>query len=231
MRAKNVRRGRGLYEEGVLEDRRATLFERIESWRSIQVLYMPGIAQLRQTHGTRTDAMPDAQDIDRPEEVPLFLPSGMPPALWETGCVPGVIDKEKRLRLAEANDALTAMRRQLRIMTGVFNYKKTHVSGAGQRANTRARTLMAQITQKTQLFAERYRAARVALSALDPEGDWQLTLKPLRVEDIRGPARQGDDSSEGRRELSWIWLSPNVAPVGDGDEFEVAEGMLTCLML
>lgn len=123
-----MRRGRGLYEEGVLEDRRATLFERIETWRSIQVLYMPGIAQLRQTHATQTDGMPDAQDLDRPEDVPLYLPSGMPSALWATGCVPGLLEKEKCLRIVEAHDALSTLRRQLRIMTGVFNYKKTHAS-------------------------------------------------------------------------------------------------------
>lgn len=223
VRAKNAARGRGLFEEGVLEARRATLFDRIETWRSIQTLYMPGVTQLRQTYSTRTDAMPSAHESDKPEDTQLWLPSSMPTNLWENGCIAGLLDKEKRLRVAEADDALNALRRQLRIMTGVFNYKKTHVSGMGQRANTRARTLMAQITDKTRLFAERYRAARLALSKLNPNGDWQVRLQPLRTEDVRGPGR-GDEESEGRRELSWIWLTSSVT-VAEGDEFEVAEGM------
>lgn len=223
-----MKRGRGLFEEGVLQDRRATLFERIETWRSIQPLYMPGIVQLRQINATRTDGLPDSQDLDMPEKLNLWLPSDMPQNLWETGCLPGVLEKEKRLRIAEADDALNALRRQLRIMTGVFNYKKTHISGGGQRSNTRARTLMAQITDKTTLFAERYRGARSSLSKLDPNGEWQKRLLPLLTRDVRGPGRYDEDKSEGRREVSWIWLTG--AQVTEGDELEQAEGVYLLLL-
>jgi hypothetical protein len=189
---------------------------------------MPGVTQMRQINSTRTDAMPTEQDTEMPEAIPLWLPSSLPSRLRESGCVDGLVEKERRLRLAEADDALVALRRQLRITTGVFNYKKTHVSGTGQKSNTRARTLLSQLTAKTKLFADRYRAARKALSTLDPDGDWRRRLLPLRPEDIRGPTRQ-DDESEGRRELTWIWLAGRVAqvPVNDGDEFEIAEGTVT----
>lgn len=223
-KAKQLRRGQGLYIEGAMERRRAALRERIESWRSIQALYMPGIAQLCQMSPTRTDAMPSDQDTEKPESMQLWLPSSLPTGLRETGCVNGLVDKERRLRLAEADDALVALRRQLRITTGVFNYKKTHVSGTGQKANTRARTMLSQLTAKTRLIADRYRAARKALAILDPNGDWQHRLRPLRQEDIRGPTRTDDDESEGRRELSWIWVTMNRVPI-EGDEFEIAEGM------
>jgi hypothetical protein len=230
-KAKQLRHGQGLYVEGAMEQRRATLSDRIDSWRSIQALYMPGIAQLRQTNPTRIDAMPNEQDIEKPESIPLWLPSALSAGLRETGCVNGLLDKERRLRLAEADDALVALRRQLRITTGVFNYKKTHVSGTGQKSNTRARTLLSQLTTKTKLFADRYRAARKALGVLDPNGDWQHRLRPLRAEDIRGPTKTDDDESEGRREVSWIWLAVKVAvPVGEGDEFEIAEGTSSLLI-
>lgn len=187
---------------------------------------MPGIAQLRQMNATRTDGLPDSQDRDKPEAINLWLPSAMPCSLWPTGCAPGLLDKEKRLRLAEAEDSLAALRRQLRIMNGVFNYKKTHVSGSGQRANTRARTLMSRVTDKTRLFAERYRAARQYLAVLDPNGEWQRHLLPLLTKDVRGPGRNEDEPSEGRRELSWIWLlRPRQANETQGDEFELDEGM------
>jgi hypothetical protein len=216
-----------LYEEGAMERRRATLCDRIETWRSVQTLYMPGVTQLRQINSTRTDAMPTEHDTEMPESIPLWLPSSLPSGLRDTGCVDGLIEKECRLRLAEANDALVALRRQLRITTGVFNYKKTHVSGTGQKSNTRARTLLSQLTAKTKMFADRYRAARKALGVLDPNGDWQRRLLPLRPEDIRGPTRQ-DDESEGRRQLTWIWLAGQTAQVSTNpsDEFEIAEGML-----
>ena len=68
----------------------------------------------------------------------------------------GLLEKEKQLHLADANDALAGLRRQLQIMMGIFNYKKAHVSGSGQRANTHAQTLMTQISDKIHLFADRY---------------------------------------------------------------------------
>lgn len=220
-----MKRGRGLYDRNTLEERRGTMLNSIETFRSIQTLFQPGVTQLRQTYATRTDGLPAADDAKRPENIPLFLPSGMPDSLRKMGCVSGLVDKEKRLREAEAIDALNGLQRQLRVMMGVFNYKKTHVSGAGQRANTRARTMMTKISDKTQLFAERYRAARLALSRIDPDGEWSVTLLPLRSRDIRGPQRDDDDESEGRRELSWIWLSPTAQHrVQSDDEREVAEG-------
>lgn len=221
-----MKRGRGIYDRNALEDRRGTLLNSIDTWRSIQSLFQPGVTQLRQTHATRTDGLPAANDAKKPEAIDLFLPSSMPQALRELGCVSGLVEKEKALRLAEALDALNALRRQLRIMMNVFNYKKTHVSGAGQRANTRTRTMMANISEKIQLLAERYRAARLALSRLDPDGEWSATLLPLRSKDIRGPQRDDDaDESEGRRELSWIWLSPTVHHRVEGDDREVSEGL------
>ena len=224
-KVKQLRRGQGVYEEGAMEQRRATLFDRIETWRSVQTLYMPAITQLRQTNGTRTDAMPADQDSEKPELIQLWLPSSLPSGLCGSGCIPGLLDKECRLRLAEASDALAALRRQLRITTGVFNYKKTHVSGTGQKSNTRARTLLSQLTAKTRMFADRYRSARKALEVLDPDGDWRRRLFPLRPEDICGPTKLDDDVSEGRRELSWIWLVEGKSgSANEGDEFEIAEG-------
>ena len=65
------------------------------------------------------------------------------------GCINGLADKEHHLQLAEADDALVALHRQLRITTGVFNYKKIHASGTGQKANTQAWTMLSQLTTKT----------------------------------------------------------------------------------
>ena len=40
-----------------------------------------------------------------------------------------------------------------------------------------------------------YRTARLALSVLDPDGDWREELKELRPEDIRGPGKEADESN------------------------------------
>lgn len=88
-------------------------------------------------HATCTDGLPAADDTKKSENIVLFLPSSMPMSLWETGCVSSLLKKEKQLREVEATDTLNSLCCQLCIMMGVFQYKKTHVSGAGQRANTR----------------------------------------------------------------------------------------------
>ena len=141
-KAKQLWCGQGLYAKGVMERCHATLCERIESWQSIQAPYMPGIAQLCQMSPTRTDAMPSDQDAKKLELIQLWLPSFLPTGLCEMGCVNGLVDKECCLQLAEADDALVPLRHQLCITTRVFNYKKTHVSGTGQKANTRAWTML-----------------------------------------------------------------------------------------
>jgi hypothetical protein len=116
--------------------------------------------------------MPNDQDAKKPELIQLCLPFSLPSGLCKSGCINGLLDKECHLWLAEADDALVALRHQLHITTGIFNYKKTHVSGTGQRANTRAWTLLSQLTSKTWLIADQYRTARKALTILDPNGDW-----------------------------------------------------------
>ena len=209
---------------------------------------MPGIAQVQQMSATHVDALPSAQDREKPKQATLWLPSNMPSHLWEGGCVGGLLEKEKQLCLADASDALAGLHRQLRIMIVVFNYKKTHVSGSGQQVNTCAHTLMTQISDKIHLFADCYWASRLVLTKLDPNGEWQNNYLPLHAQDVWGPGCDwddtpegwrraqitgidGEDTSEGRREMSWLWLTPNSwSQALPDDEFEVAEGK-HCLTL
>src|ERR1700689_4090239 len=114
----------------------------------------------------------------------------MPAQLRVTGISPGLVEKETKLRLAQADDALAEIRRQRRIVTGLVIFKKLNVSGSGQKKNTRMRTLLKHFSNKTERAAERYWAARKALEGLDPNGTWQTRLQVLRPEDIRGPGRE-----------------------------------------
>jgi len=129
---------------------------------------------------------------------------------------------EIRLRIAQADDALAEIRRQRRTLTGLVLFKHLHVSGTGQKKNTRIRTLFRRLGNKIERVAERYRAARRALEILDPDGTWRERLRVLRAEDIRGLGREEIDrydrkpkNSEKRREQSWIWLVPRTESAPD----------------
>jgi hypothetical protein len=137
-----------------------------------------------------------------PEKTPLSLPSALPATLHKSYPFK-IADIELRFRLAQAEDALSELRRLLRITMGLRNYKSTQI-GPSQRVSTRARTLINRFWDKVSRCAERYRFAHSALLALDPEGAWRFRLRQLSEKDIQVPGHV-DDESEGMRELSWIW--------------------------
>jgi hypothetical protein len=99
-----------------LQEKRHTLCRRIDSWCNIQQVYMPCIDQVRAAH--LANANPPASSTshdpsvitpsaaDKPETIPLFLPSSIQPSFWSAGCILGLIDKERRLRIAQADDGL-----------------------------------------------------------------------------------------------------------------------------
>ncbi|KAH8110267.1 hypothetical protein DFH11DRAFT_1547578 [Phellopilus nigrolimitatus] len=156
---------------------------------------------------------------------PLCLPSELNNNL--KGALPTqhkLINKESRLRFAQANDSLAELRRLLRLKSASLTFKK--INNVGQRENTRARSVIIQFTSKIELTAERYRAARAALQKLDPTGERIKQLQPLLQKDVRGIDEDEDDGkkkpknhqrSEGRRELSWIWTRMRSDEGGDAE--------------
>ena len=115
-----------------------------------------------------------------------------------------------RLRVAQADDALTELRCLLRILATLCDYKKTQIGGTSQRMSLRSGDIIRRFADKTHHCAARYCAAYKALTLLDPEGDWKSRLRHLSDDDIRSPHRVEDEPSEGDRELSWIWLAPRA---------------------
>jgi hypothetical protein len=171
-----------------LQEKCNTLHRRIEAWREIQNIYMPGVQQLREasqplsaqsfspssstsqawTSDTQTDS--SSPTPNQLENTCLWLPSSMPQSLHLTGCTVGLAEKEIRLRLAQADDALNDLRRQLRISATLLDFKKTNIGGTSQRRGTRMHNLMTRFHEKSHRGAQRYDAAFQALSALDPNG-------------------------------------------------------------
>lgn len=100
----------------------------------------------------------------------------------------------------------------------------------GQKHNTRSNTLIHGVQSRIKYVTNKYRTGRVALTALSEllgkDGQWESTIQPLLDNDIRG-LREGEDasSSEGRRQLSWIWSSQRTS-----DE-ELTQGMNEALRI
>jgi hypothetical protein len=209
-----------------IQEKCHSIRRRIEAWSEIQWIYMPCVDQLRSVASVRasnpsslditTSASTELNNIDvLPEHICLLFPSEVPLSIWSTGITSGIVDKECRLRLAQADDALYELRCQLRISATLLDYKKTQVRGSSQKVSTRMRSLMSRFHDKTMHCAERYSAAYKALLKLDPNGDWILRFKFLdHKKNLRSPRHDfDDDPGESRRELSWIWLvSPEGGP-------------------
>lgn len=139
----------------------------------------------------------DPSDGVRVDIPPICLPSGLPAEL--RAALPpqhNLIDKERRLRRAQCDDALFELRRHLRIRASAFRQKKK--STRGQRESTRAQAVLSQFTSKIDLIAERYREAFAALQVLDtdPNAEWRIRLRPLRNEDIRPMHADSDDDDD-----------------------------------
>lgn len=154
------------------------------------------------------------------ELIPLDMPSSLPLNLRNSLHVKDLADKELRLRIPQCYESLASLRRELRIGAFLYDHKLLHVAGTGQRRNTRMLTFMLTHTAKKDRDADRYRHARKALGALNPNGSWQALLLPLRTEDEVAPFRGQEErprkrtrankaasnkTSEGHRTLSWIW--------------------------
>lgn len=166
---------------------------------------------------------PEADSI-LAEDIILGLPSQLPRTHHLTKELRSLVDKERQLRLAQAEDALADIRRLRRVITGITQFKRLNINGTGQRDISRWRSLYKKFQNKIQLSATRYRTAFHALRHLDPDGKSTSKLQPLLASDIRGPGQDDDPlfdpnvtveaakrkakragTRKGYYELSWIW--------------------------
>jgi hypothetical protein len=198
--------------------KRNALKHRIGKWRDIQDVYMPSVAKYRAECVSPDDA------FAFPETTPLHLPSALPTDIIST--IPSnFIDIETRLRISQADDSLDDLKRFLRVTMGLWDYKRANI-GPSQRSSTRMFATINTFREKVNRCADRYRAARCALSVLDPGGTWVVRLQELKPGDVQPPMRDMErvpkrkaartvssatgtdrEAGEGRRVLSWIWLA------------------------
>ncbi len=205
-------------------EKRHALHRRILLWREVQLAYMPFVAPLLVKTGSMTlGTDDDISDSVLSESIPLYLPSSLPPNQHHLS---SLIDKEFRLRKAQADEALEDIRRGRRMITGLVQFKKLNISGAGNAPNTRMRALYDSIQGRIQRAANTYRTAYTALLALEPDGTWKSRFQVLNTEDIRGPGRQSDDPTPNSRyQVSWIWLVGKTSHHSDSVEEEFDDVM------
>lgn len=92
-----------------VQTQRNTLSHRIRKWRTIQVLYMPIVTTFlaKDDDGDDSDAQNESDPpAILPENVRLWMPSEVPSDKRTAGLATGLVQKEERLRIAEADDAL-----------------------------------------------------------------------------------------------------------------------------
>ena len=143
--------------------------------------------------------------IEPAEDICLYLPSLLPDNLRYSAEIKSLAEKECRLRFAQADEALENIKKGRRMITGLYQFKKLNISGAGNKPNTKMQTLYNRLQARIKCAADCYHATRSTLLALNPDGSWKDKYKKLNTEDIRGPGRNKDDptqSQSGRYEMS-----------------------------
>ncbi|KAI0644979.1 hypothetical protein C8Q79DRAFT_1001590 [Trametes meyenii] len=187
-----------------LYELRSTLLHRVSYWAELQNIYMPSVLQLRLDTGTH---LPDSLSVDI-EADSEAADTGVEAEHTASEPVFRLLGIELRLRLAQASDSLSDIRRVRRMLKGIAEFKKMNISGTGGRAATRSRTLYSKFMRKQERVANRYRAAYGALLSLDPDGAWKCTYHILQNSHLTGPTSDDTSPGEGQREISWIWLVP-----------------------
>jgi len=202
------------------------LLRLIQNWHEVQLVYMPHVASLIQGAAV-SDGNGDAASAlfdTSAKNIPLFLPSSLPPHIRALPELQDICKLERCLHEPQADDALAEVRRQHRVIQGLWQFKRLNVSGTGNRPNTRMLTLYTHFNNKTLQAAEAYWSAWHALCILDPNGSWAEHLKELKPSDISGPGRNPDDiSTKSHYEPSWIWLAPHVTELNRNTDLAMNE--------
>jgi hypothetical protein len=199
---------------------------------------MPSVAK----HRAESLSPDDAKSFPYPETITLQLPSALPVDVTST-TPSNLIDSETGLQISQADDSLNDLKRFLRVTMGLWDYKCTNI-GPSQRSSTRMYATIDTFQEKVNRCVNRYRAARHALTVLDPGGTWVIRFQDLKSIDVRAPIRDMDkvpkrkracnlssttgtdgEASKGRCALSWIWLAvqPTATEPDRGENVEVTQ--------
>ncbi|KAJ6607425.1 hypothetical protein B0H10DRAFT_1818202 [Mycena sp. CBHHK59/15] len=204
-----------------IADMRLAFFKKLASFRNLQAVYMPGaVARLEEEEDERDPDLPPP----KAEDVKLYLPSALRTRARDDGCRAGLGKMEARLREGQCRDALVRLRSRLHAKRHLLTWRDSGAV-AGQRAATRAQTLVERVGERVDAAAAQYRDAREVLIALrgkDKCEEWRelrpadIQLDEEREVDAKAQQKLGLIGSNRRRRqgpalsskdkyLSWIW--------------------------
>ncbi|KAJ7876671.1 hypothetical protein B0H14DRAFT_2501281 [Mycena olivaceomarginata] len=216
--------------ENKIEEWRHAVLVKISKFRMLQTIYMPGAARAMENADAARD--PDAAP-PRPEKVKLWMPSEMAGADEDDvlrGCIPGLVDMEVKLRVAQCDNSLASLRSRLHAKRWLIGFRNENVSGQVQA--TKARTLIGQVGERAESYARRYRRGRTAVVQLKGE-DTFPHLRELKPEHVVLDGDNGESDVAARKKLamigagrgarvprnapgtskrvmSWIWTAPGA---------------------
>ncbi|THU82072.1 hypothetical protein K435DRAFT_692249, partial [Dendrothele bispora CBS 962.96] len=195
-----------------------------QTWYRLRGIYMPGLLQMLVDLQEEVEGA--SSEHTNPEAVKLWLPSSIPADRRPSVCMPELVQIEDRLRTAQCNSALHALRHTLRVKSRMVLFKNANI--AGQRPGLRSRAIIDRVHERAKKYAERYRRGREAKLSLIGPGDWEKVLRVLKNEDIRSYRDQvrykKGAGRHGTNEDSW---EPRVGAGGDGDGDEDEDEEMT----
>ncbi|KAJ6513594.1 hypothetical protein C8R47DRAFT_1286276 [Mycena vitilis] len=200
--------------ENKIGEWRHTLLNKIGRFRRLQKIYMPGVAlSIADAEAARdTDATPP-----KPENVTLFMPSEL--AAHDVNkalaaCVPGLLDMEAKLRVAQCENCLVSLRSRLHGKRFLIGFRNENVTGQIQ--STKAATLIGQVGERVEGYAKRYRKGHAALLSLKGQAACPH-LRELKPDDVRLDGDDGESDAASRKKLAMIGMgrgarAPRNAP-------------------
>ncbi|KAK7042094.1 CxC2 domain-containing protein [Favolaschia claudopus] len=179
--------------ENKIQEWRHSLLVKISKFRALQKVYMPGAsAMLEELERERNMELPPA----KAESVTLLMPSEAVEA-----CIPGLAEMEGKLRVAQCDNSLQSLRARLHAKRHLIGFRNTHI--IGQAPSTKARTLIEEVGERIQAYAERYRRGRQALIDLKI-ADTHPHLRALKPEDVQLDGDDGESDAAARKKLAMI---------------------------
>ncbi|KAJ7748905.1 hypothetical protein B0H16DRAFT_1847881 [Mycena metata] len=217
-----------------LRERSNKLGRKITEWLKIREAFTLMVALVR---AAEEKARTDRARLQPTPGVPVHAVKLWLPSRLTT--VPDVEVKESHarfefeLRVGQAHEALEEVRRLLLVRTHQYHVKDDNDYGVA--ANTRAKTSIKAVDERTRRTSATYRAARLSLVGLGArldETEWKRKLRVLTPDDVRQrpratfsdpqhksrkkrrrtqtPQQAADEARKKREEerpASWIWLS------------------------
>lgn len=200
-----------------LEDQRIILKDKIQGYEQLRSVYIPGLVQLLAEQGENVSGTWDADP--NPEDVPLWLPSAIPPGRRRAACTEGLPEAELKLRTAQCSSSLHGLRQVLQLKTRMVYFKNKNITG--QRKGTCSRSFIDRVHQRAIHVVQKYRAARHAKFKLEGPGDWENTFKELKNDDVRSYSVRQKKPEPLRR---GIWEDGHGPPSPTPSEDELESG-------